>query len=438
MTGGGKEMKTRSLIIFSLFLISIAGVLVSASVPIEVIAPQVNEVYHTGQNLILLARYVPNTTATIYLITPTGEQIPEGAFMFNSSGYLELNFGTFGSGNLAIPGNYSLEIEVNGGEQGIIVPFIYKQNSATIIVYILNENGLPIKGATVYLYNATSLVDTETTNTVGTAIFQIIAPNTAEYFKVVASAPGYLNASKTFSIIGNETKSIVLTLYPAVLNIYAVEAVQNGITIDPYNPVGYSSLVATEGSTVTVYIKIAIGNMNVSNASVKVLLTTPENKSEYNAISLNNGIYKVSFYLPLFNTSYSVVLNISAKYSKLSGTVIVPIVVQLNYTEIENRLESQIITLEKNVSTLENETAKLTSALTKLENETATLEKTTNSLQKTTLLLDSEISSLNNQLFTLNKKIDQLTPIIYGALIAGVIGVVLAALALNAVRRALS
>jgi len=135
---------------------SIGGLISMATTPVQVISPQSNHVYHYGQPLILIAKYEPNALATIYLSQPDGKPVPEGVFSFNSTGYLTVNFGTFGAGNLVMPGNYSIEIAVNSGENATIVPFIYQPYEATIVVNVQNNQHFPIYGATVYLYNQTS------------------------------------------------------------------------------------------------------------------------------------------------------------------------------------------------------------------------------------------------------------------------------------------
>ena len=433
-------MNVSRLIFLFLLIIATAGFITTASPAIQIISPANGQVFHYGQQLILIAKYAPNAVATVYLVIPNGKAIPEGAFEFNSTGYLALNLGTFGSGNLVMPGSYSIEIEVSG-EQAAVVSFIYQPYVGTIVVEVQNSQHLPIPGATVYLYNITSgieLVGTEATNDSGIAVFHVVSFNTAQNFKVVASFPGYANSSSTVTITQNQTKTVLLTLYPAVLNIYVVDAEQEGLQIDPFNPAGYTSLVAIGGENITVYIETMFANIIVPNATVVAELITPTGKSTSTATPLGNGTYKVSFNLPLLNVPYDALLNITAEYNSMQATATVPISVQFNYTVLQQHLQSQISSLEENITKLENVTTQLNSELTKLENVTTKLEKTVSSLQEVTSLLSSEISNLNTQVSTLNKKLVQLTPFIYGALAAGIIGVILATLALVAIRRALS
>jgi len=428
----------------------IAGTISFASTPVQIISPKYNQIYHYGQQLILTAKYQPNATATIYLTMPNGKPVPEGVYIFNSTGYLTINLGTFGSDNLIIPGNYSIEIEIDSGQLGVVIPFIYQPYEATIVTEVQNNQHLPIPGATVYLYNITSgnnkLLQIETTNSSGFTIFHVIAFSFTQSFEVIASFPGYANESIITTVTQNQTKTVLLTLYPAILNVYVIGAIQNGLQIDPLDPVGYTYLTAIEGENITVYINTMFANTEVSGASINVQLITPKGKNITSSVlQIGNGTYKTSLYLPLLNVPYSALLNITAKYNSLEAIAIIPISVQLNYTTLENHLESQITSLNENISKLnenisklDNVTTQLDLALLKLSNDTTTLGKTDASLQQVTTLLSSELSNLNSEASTLNKKLDQITPLIYIALIVGIIGTVLAVLALISIRRALS
>ena len=435
-------MKARLTFFLFLLIAPMFSLVLTASVPpIQVLQPQPSEVYYTGQHLVLIVKYLPNATATIYLITPNGKYVPEGVFYFNSSGYLKVDFGTFGSGNLAVPGNYILEIEVNSGESAITVPFTYQLLIDTIIVKVQNPQGMPIPDAYVTLYNASTypplpLISGQT-NGSGIIVFSGPVPDTVQVFEVSASAPGYLNASKTFSLPPNQTAFITLTLQPEHLNIYVLGAKQNGLYIDPLNPYGYTSLVATEGENITVYMATYLENTQISNATVKVQVVTPINTTNYIATQ-SNGVYEVSFNLPILNASYEALLVINAQYGSANGTAVIPVIAQLNYTEFENQIESKIISLSQNVSNLDNEVSKLTTELSSLGNETASLEKTVNTLSKSATILSGEMSLLDSQLTELNHKLNQLTPLVYGALIAAIIGIVFAVISLINIRRALS
>ena len=438
-----------AIFLFLLIGSIIAGTISFASMPVQVISPKYNQVYHYGQQLILIAKYQPNTTATIYLTTPNGKPVPQGVYTFNSTGYLTINFGYFGSGNLVMPGNYSLEIEISG-QSGVVIPFVYQPYEATVVVEVQNNQHLPIPGATVYLYNVTSgnnkLLQIETANSSGFATFHVIAFSFTQSFKVVASFPGYANESMITTVTQNQTKTVLLTLYPAILNVYVIGAMQNGLQIDPLDPVGYTYLTAIEGENITVYINTMFANTEVSNAIINVQLITPNGKNTTSSVlQIGNGTYKTTLYLPLLNVPYSALLNITAKYNSLEATATIPISVQLNYTTLEDHLESQIASLNENISKLnenitklDNVTIQLDSALLKLSNGTATLEKTDTSLQQVTTLLNGELTNLNGEVNTLNKKLDQITPLIYIALAVGIIGTVLAVLALISIRRALS
>ena len=467
-------------IILSIMVLSLGlGVIpTSAATTLQIISPTSGQTFYYGQQLVVVAKYVPNAVADIYLVHGT-TSIPEGTYTFNSSGYLTVDLGSFGSGNLVEPGAYTIDIDVSSPQfAAAAVTVYYVPFVGTIIVHVQNEHHLPLSGATVYLYNTTaglhSLVTTSITNSSGVAVFHVTAFNFTQDFQVVASMTGYVNASATVSIYENQTTSVTLTLYPAVLDVYVVAATQNGMTVAPLNPSGYSSLVATEGDNVTVYIETVFAGMEVTNATVNVMVTTPTGTSTYTATPVTSGsyagYYMVTFMLPASNVSYDALLNITATYSTLTTTIYVPVAAQVNYTalidhyvtelnsEIEklnstvyalmaeiSALNTSISTLKSEISTVTSEVSSLQSSVTSLQSSVSSLQSSISSLNSSVSSLSSKISSLNSsvsslnsEVSSLNSKLNSITPLVYGGLIAGIIGLIVAIVAIILVYRKIS
>ena len=474
-------------LILSVLVLSLAfsTIPTTAATSLQIISPKNGQTFYYGQQLVLVAEYVPGAVATIYLVHGT-TAIPEGTFEFNSSGYLTVDLGTFGSGNLAQYGTYVIEVEVSSPQfAAAAVTVYYVPFIGTIIAQVQNPQQVPIAGATVYLYNTTAgvhtLVATATTNSSGIAVFHVTSYNFTQTFEVVASMPGYLNASSTVSIYENQTATVTLTLYPAVLNVYVVAAMQNGVLTAPVNPSGYTYLVATQGANVTVFIETLFAGMQITNATVYVTLLTPTAPTPYLAIPITSGpfagYYAVSFKLPPSNVPYDAVLNITATYQSLTSTIYVTIEAQVNYTalaehyisELNAEIESvnntvhvlmaEISALNASLSSLKSELSTATSEISSLQSSISSLQSTVNSLQSSISSLNSTVSSLSgtvsslsnklsslnatvsslsNQVSSLNSKLNSITPLVYGGLIAGIIGLIIAIVAIVLVYRKIS
>ena len=449
----------RSILFILLILSATLGglMITTASTPIQIISPESNQVFHYGQSLIIEAKYFPNKVASIGILNPKGIFTPIGVFQFNSSGYLVIDLGTFGSGNLTIPGNYTLSVEIAGGVAASSVTVNYVPYLATIITEVQNSQHIPLAGATVYVYNVTTpstnkLLATEYTNDTGMVTIHVIAYSFTQYFKIIVSFPGYVNTSHIISITQNQTESVMFTLYPAVLTINVVGANQNGMMIDPMNPEGYTSLTGVEGTSMTVYIDTLFANMETDNATVSISVITPNNVTRYQVKQTTNGYYEATFPLPLLNVSYDALMNITATYGSLSANILIPISAQLNVTEIEQNLIKEITNLNATSSKLSSElknvsseitnissyTQSLSQKLVQITNETSQLSTNIQRLETTTDQLSQDITIFDQQLTTLNHKLNSLTPLIYGALVVAIIGVILAILSLISIRRLIS
>jgi len=437
-----------------LILISIGGILTtsfttqnsSITQNVTVYSPSKGEIFHPGDQLSLLIGYEPNASATISLLIPSKSSIPEGTLFFNNSGYLSVNLGTFGSGYLSSFGEYIIEIDIDSGKYAITIPVYYQPYLEMISVKVINNYGSPIQNALVSLYNMSgivpSVITTGYTNVSGYAIFSVNISTATQPIKITATSPGYTVGNDQITIIPKELSNneinVELTLNPVVLNVFVVGAEQNDLYIDPLNSFGYTTLVANSGENLSIFLKTTLNGIQINNSTVYVQIITPQKIFNETAVPSNNSLYKITFMLPLLNTSYEVNLIITAKYESVNTTLVLPIVAQYNNTEIIQQLQNQIINLDNKVNSLENDTVQLNATLTKLSNETVLLQKSTNQLEKAVDSLNQEIPVINSQISQLDKKLDQITPLIYIALIVGIIGVVLAIMSLISIRRALS
>ncbi|BAB67303.1 carboxypeptidase-like regulatory domain-containing protein [Sulfurisphaera tokodaii] len=459
-------------LVLSIIVLGFSVPLATASTSLVVISPTQGEVFHYGQPLVVTFKYAPGATVAIYVLTPSGANIPVTSGATNSSGYFSQEIWVWGSSSEnSQVGAYTIEIEVNGGQAATSVTVYYKPYTATLNVLVENEQGIPIQGATVSVYNVTSglheLIATATTNPSGIATIQVLAFNFTENLEVVASMPGYVNASQTVSVKGNQTISLTLKLYPAVVTVLAVAEMQNGKIIAPLNSIGYTSLTGTEGDEITVLLEVQFGGMMVTNATVTATVSTPSGVTTMTATPITSGpyagYYNVTFMLPVLNTTYEALVTANATYSGITGTISVPIQVQVNYTSVIStyvtQLTREIETVNQTVYTLMNEIKSLnasisqlsttlsstTTEITTLENDIKTLESslssvnsTVSSLSSTVSSLSSEVSSLNTQVSNLNSKLNGITPLVYGGLIAGIIGLIVAIIAIVLVYRKIS
>lgn len=467
------------LLVFAVTLVLSPMAVFAATPTLQIISPQPGQKFFYGQTLKFVAYYpVPGAIATVYVLNGSGVLVAGGnTYAFNSSGYISAILGVFGKEKgLSSPGQYIIEIDVSSsqGTTAATVTVTYQPYVAKINSQVVNEQGIPLSGVTVYLYNTTAglhtLVASATTNSTGFAVFNVIAFNFAQNFELLAvgSTIGYTNASATVSVIGNETVTKVLKLYPNVLNVFVVGAMQNGTMIAPLNPGGYSSLTATEGDTMSVLIEVEYAGKMITTATVNVAVTTPLGVKMYTATPITSGsyagYYNVTFMLPVVgNTSYEAVVNINATYGTLTSSIYVPVVVQYNYTALfkyylhsltkeVQALNQTVYTLMKEISTLNSSITTLSQSLSTVTSEVSTLQSSISTLQSSINNLNSEIktvngsvsslinqvSSLREEVNSLNSKLSSITPLVYGGLIAGIIGLIIAIVAIVLVYRKIS
>jgi 5-hydroxyisourate hydrolase-like protein (transthyretin family)/chaperonin cofactor prefoldin len=450
-----------TLIIGSLILASILSAQVNVN-GIVFYSPVPNEVFHYGQPLVLnISTGIPNATVTVYVDYGTTE-IYFNNYQANAQGNLAVTLFTFGSGAASKPGTYTVLVDVNSGVKSAAVTVKYLPAIATIIVDVTNgETGLPFAGVNVTLYNITSgvmqYIASQTTNVNGQVQFSVVSFNFTQTFKVVASYPGYVSTSAQVSIVGNETETVSLTLYPAVLTIMPVEVIQNGTAIDSHNPVGYSSVVVVEGLPASMLVQVMFAGKPITNATLYVSTTSSEFQNlHYSLITTGPfaGYYNVSF-LPQVNSlfpAYTGVINITAVYSGLTKTVFVTVTANYPTSVVINSLNGSILKLEAEfnqlateISNLETEVqsinstlSSITSQINTLNNEINTINGQIGSLNSNIPSLEHSISSLNSTVNSLSSELNSIKPLVYGGIIAGIIGLIVAIVAIVLVYRKIS
>jgi 5-hydroxyisourate hydrolase-like protein (transthyretin family) len=458
-----------TLIIGSLILASILSAQVNVS-GIVFYSPVPNEVFHYGQPLVLnISTGIPNATVTVYVDYGTTE-IYFNNYQANAQGNLAVTLFTFGTGAASKPGTYTVLVDVNSGVKSAAVTVKYLPYIATIIVDVTNgETGLPFAGVNVTLYNITrgvQYIASNTTNVNGQVQFSVVSFNStaSQTFKVVASYPGYVSASTQVSIKGNETETVSLTLYPAVLTIVPYEVNQNGTAIDSPNPVGYSSVVVVEGLPASMLVQVMFAGKPITNATLYVSTTSPEFQNlHYSLITTGPfaNYYNISF-LPQVNSlypAYTGVINITAVYSGLTKTVFVTVtayyptplaISSLNGSILEletevNQLSTEIHNLETEVQSINSTLSSITSQINTLNNEITTLKSEIStssgqigSLNSNITSLKDSISSLNSTVNSLSSELNSIKPLVYGGIIAGIIGLIVAIVAIVLVYRKIS
>ncbi len=220
--------------------------------------------------------------------------------------------------------------------------------------------------------------------------------------------------------------------------------------------------------------------MPLSGASVSLTLTIPSVGTEtFTATTASNGSFLISFTVPALSTSISLVSSylisgsMVVTYGVHTVTYQVLITAIPNYISIINLLSTQVNTLKgeiaslnstisslkteistlngsltglsSQISTLNSKVASLNSTISSLESEVNTLSSEYSTLSSTVSTLKSEIATLNGNISTLNSeisslegKVSGLTTIAYGGIIAGIIGLVVAIVAIVLVMRRIS
>ena len=447
-------------------------------------SPSTNgQVYHYGQTLYLNASagsQYANQPVTITITTPSGVNVDLPPAQTNAQGFVIETLGTFGQGQLSTPGTYTIAVSVQApsplGTKTGVIQVVYVPAQATVTIEVLNgETGVPLSGAMVYLYNTTNgvhkLITEGTTGAAGTVTFSVISFNITQTFQAVAVYSGFVNNSVTFSIVGNQSVTEVIKLYPAVLSIIPFMVMQNGTVVDAGNiNVPLTSVVLTQGIPASIIAKVEFAGMPISNATVqassaypslvKVLSVSPITSGPY------AGDYNITIEAMVVNTTsapYEVALSINASYMSLTQSVSVLVqayynslaylqhYIELIQTEI-NLLNTEIKTLNTSITSLTTSLSSLNQSITTVTNEVNTLNKdlttvnqtasglsgTVNSLQTSINTLSTELSSLNTTVNQLKSQVNGILPLVYGGIIAGILGLIVAIIAIVLVYRKIS
>ncbi|MEJ2772173.1 MULTISPECIES: hypothetical protein [unclassified Stygiolobus] len=437
------------------------------------------QVYHYGQTLYLNASagsQYANQPVTITITTPSGVNVDLPPAQTNAQGFVIETLGTFGQGQLSTPGTYTIAVSVEApsplGTKTGVIQVVYVPAQATVTIEVLNgETGVPLSGAMVYLYNTTNgvhkLITEGTTGAAGTVTFSVVSFNFTQTFEAVAMYSGFVNNSVTFSIVGNQSVTEVIKLYPAVLSIIPILVMQNGTVVDAGNiNVPLTSVVVTQGIPASIIAKVEFAGMSISNATVqassaypslvKVLSVSPITSGPY------AGDYNITIEAMVVNTTsapYEVALNINASYMSLTQSVSVLVqayynslaYLELIQTEI-NSLNTYIKTLNTSITSLTTSLSSLNQSITTVTKEVNTLNQelttvnqtasglsgTVNSLKASINTLGTELSSLNTTVSQLKSQVNGILPLVYGGIIAGILGLIVAIIAIVLVYRKIS
>lgn len=185
----------------------------------------------------------------------------------------------------------------------------------------------------------------------------------------------------------SETIYLYITAYPN----YTAEIVQLSAEIQALN-----NLIKSLNSSLT-QLSTEVTSLSSAVTTLQSELTT-----------INSTLVKVN----------STVATLSSEVSSLSSEV--------------SSLTSEVNSLSSNVSTLRSDIATINSEISTLNSEVSTLSS---ELASNVSAINSKISGLNSTVATLKSDISSLSTVVYGAIAVGIIGLVLAVVALVMVMR---
>ncbi|AHC52676.1 hypothetical protein SUSAZ_11085 [Sulfolobus acidocaldarius SUSAZ] len=441
-------------------------------------SPVPNQTYKYGQQLVLSIQSQPNALVTLYVYDPKGNVVYNNVYQTNSSGGLTTTIATFGSTpGFTTVGTYTVSLSVQGTtSESASVNVQYIPLTSTITATVVNQEGSPLAGATVQLYNTTAgsntLVATQTTNSQGVASFTVLSfPGVTQTFKLVASLQGYATGTASVSITGQQNASVTITLVPAVVTIAPMYVIQNGTVIG--SGPSLSNIVTYQGLPAYILAQVSFAGQPVTTASVSAQVYYPTGTQTVTASVISSGKYAGMYNITIMPPTESVQnyvfqLLIVANYTTSSGQTLstnylmsvqanqnlqalvnkdISSLVQ-NITNLENtvsNLQTQISTLNSSLSSLsqritslQNTLASLNSTISSLSGTASSLSSQLNALQGKISSLNSSIANLSGQLNSLQNKVNSLTPLVYGGIIAGIIGLIVAIVAIVLVYRKIS
>ncbi|BBG24101.1 carboxypeptidase-like regulatory domain-containing protein [Sulfuracidifex tepidarius] len=347
-----------------------------------------------------------------------------------------------------------------------IVPPHYQQ--ATISVTVENESNLPISGASVVVLNSTNdqQVNSGITSSTGTVDLTVPYFGTPVTYIVKASATGYVTQNTTVTVNSNTTFPVTLVL-PNVGFSFTVQGIfQNGQSVAPAND---RIINVYQGVPLTIEYNAIDDGVPASGAKITEMVTYPNGSIEqYTATVGSNGLVNITFTPPLSTsqTTLNMEISASASYSGMSASL--PYVIYAsaiyNYNATITQLQKEVNSLENTTSYLEKEMSSLNATVQGLEskidqlsteisslnstlislNKTVTninstsipqLEKEISSLNSNISSLKSELSSVNSSVTSLKSTVSSASTLVYVALAAGIIGLIVAIIAVVLVLR---
>jgi len=268
---------------------------------------------------------------------------------------------------------------------------------------------------------------------------------------------------------------------PIILTLQNLAMYENGYPqfIEAVN--GFINAVVMQNGTVN-FVGYVYNStmMPISGATVTLTITIPTiGTKTLTATTASNGSFSLSFQVPLLSSSISLVSSylisgsLTVTYGPHTVTYQVLMTAIPNYYQVISELNTEITTLkgelaalnstiatlESEISTLNGSLATVNAKISQLSSELASVNSTISSLNSEVSTLSSEyhtlsgeVSTLNTQISTLNSTVgtlnseisslkgtvSTLTTLAYGGIIAGIIGLIVAIVAIVLVMRRIS
>lgn len=321
------------------------------------------------------------------------------------------------------PGVYNVTISAGVNHQTVQVYFI-PPNEVQFVVYVFSNTNLPIPNANVSIYNTTSgkFLATALTNSQGIAT--IIAPyvvSMSNTYTIIASAPGYAQASVTKTVPPNQLTPVTvkLTLYPVTFTIVPVyfqdEGIQEPVTPAQINGQLIYAASGFEGTTLSIIINATASGMPVSSAQITGSYVINGVTKTSQATYIGKGLYNLSISLPTAtnNVPYVLKVEVSGIYQSSTSSFVVLVYAQPNYIALIQQLQAEINMLTENITALKAQVTLLSSELagnvSLLTSQISSLNATITSLKSQLKSLNSTITSLESQISSLNSTVNSLS-----------------------------
>jgi len=423
-------------ILFALFVVSGVSTVFASTGGITVATSQ--QIYHPGQTVIVLGTTAPNVEVNAVLKAPNGTTIAVQSVNTSSTGVYEIDLFTFPTTDTAY-GTYSVLV---GNSKGFTnsTTIQYEPQLATVYIEIYNPENVPVSGASVTIMGIT-----KTTNSTGVAMFML--PSGTYSVSIVPPSP-YVPLTKTITVVAPQTYTFKYTVLVEELQVELTQVnlmYYNGTT---YAKVSNPNEIITIGdSMLTGYVTVDFEGVPVSTATVTVTFNGMTESATYNSTI---GMYEFTYNIS--NVPTEGYLMINASYSGYSAMKEIFTDVQLNplpyFTQINSEINSltnlinetltKISDLNSNISTLYNDISTLSSSVSSLSSTASSLSTEVNTLKSDESSLNSTVISLSNTETTLKSDYSSLSGIVYGALAAAIVGLILGIVAIILVLRKIS